>query len=98
MSEAKFTSGDWNVQFGDMIFASDGINNEQVAIICNDDNQDKHLIAAAPEMYEEIERDIGWLGMMKAKFVLGSYEYQSICLRIESKQKLLAKARGEQNA
>ncbi len=96
MSEAKFTKGEWNVQFGDMIFSSDGINNEQVAVVCNEDNSDKYLIALAPEMYEEIERDIGWLGMMKAKFVLGSYEYQSICLRIESKQKLLAKARGEQ--
>jgi phage N-6-adenine-methyltransferase len=36
MSEAKFTKGEWNVQFGDMIFSSDGINNEPVAAVCND--------------------------------------------------------------
>lgn len=54
-----------------------------------------HLISASPEMYNEIVSDISWLEQMKSKFVVGSYEFRSICLRIESKQKLLAKARGE---
>ena len=54
-----------------------------------------HLIRTAPVMYEEIERDIVYLDQMKTKFVLGSYEYRSICTNIESKQKLLVKARGE---
>ena len=55
MSEAKFTKGEWVVQFGDMVFSSDGVNNEQVAAVCNDDNNDAHLIAAAPEMYAMLE-------------------------------------------
>lgn len=55
MSEAKFTKGYWSVQFGDMVFASDGVNNDQVAVVCNEDNKDAHLIAAAPEMYDTLQ-------------------------------------------
>ena len=54
-----------------------------------------HLLAAAPDLYKEIEQDIQWLESMMPKFVYGSYEFGSICRRIETKRKLLAKARGE---
>ena len=104
MGEAKFTKGEWVSHDkrpycnGFSIFAG----SQYVAFVGDSDNvteckANANLITAAPEMYKEIERDIDWLEMMKAKFVLGSYEYRSICLRIESKQKLLAKARGEHN-
>ncbi len=56
MSEANFTKGVWTIQFGDMVFSCDGVNNEQVAVICNEDNRDAHLIAAAPKMYDLLER------------------------------------------
>lgn len=55
MSEAKFTKGEWSVQFEDMIFASCGVDNEQVAVVCNEENKDKNLIAAAPEMYKMLK-------------------------------------------
>lgn len=86
MSEAKFTKGEWNVQFGDMIFASDEINNEQVAVVCNEENKDKYLIAAAPEMYEALEDAADML------FQSGEAELRSHGMEI---RKLLAKARGE---
>lgn len=54
------------------------------------------LIAAAPEMYDDIKRDIDWLKQMRRFFVIGSDGFRACSLRIESKQKLLAKARGEQ--
>jgi hypothetical protein len=81
MSEAKFTKGEWNVQFGDMIFASDEINNEQVAVVCNEENKDKHLIAAAPEMYEMLVQlhIVGGLGIERHRKI----------------DRLLSKARGE---
>jgi hypothetical protein len=81
MSEAKFTKGEWNVQFGDMIFASDEINNEQVAVVCNEENKDKHLIAAAPEMYE-------MLVQLQIEGGLGIARHRQI-------DRLLSKARGE---
>lgn len=101
MSEAKFTKAPWKIQDDGYGLIGVLFRKGYGVLVGHKDNEsisNAHLIAAAPEMYEEIERDIGWLGMMKAKFVLGSYEYKSICLRIESKQKLLAKARGEHNA
>lgn len=53
------------------------------------------LIAAAPEMYDDIKLDIDWLKRLRSLFVLGSDGFRSCSLRIESKEKLLAKARGE---
>ena len=86
MSEAKFTKGEWVVQFGDMVFSSDGVNNEQVAAVCNDDNNDVHLIAAAPEMYAMLKTAISYMdGDSVEDF---TYHYQEI-------KQLLAKARGE---
>ena len=57
--------------------------------------EDAALIAAAPEMVKHIETDIKILEQLKSCFVIGSTQFVSICLRIETKQKLLAKARGE---
>lgn len=53
------------------------------------------LIAAAPEMFEDIKLDIEWLKRLRSFFVLGSDGFRACSLRIESKEKLLAKARGE---
>jgi len=54
-----------------------------------------HLIAAAPAMYGEIQRDIRWLRILKSTFAPSSTEYRAIQSRIEDKIQLLAKARGE---
>lgn len=106
MSEAKFTKGEWKIHADKIgvIDKSDTQSNGMMQEVCwieeifyssLESKANAYLIATAPEMYEDIERDIQWLEQMKSKFVLGSYEYRSICLRIEAKQKLLSKARGE---
>lgn len=70
-----------------------GVNDDSSG--CEQSEANAHLFAAAPELYDEIERDIEWLSKIKTNFALGSYEYRSICLKIESKNKLLSEARGE---
>ena len=47
------------------------------------------------DMYEHIEEDIEILQRQAKQHVLGSYELRAINLRIETKQKLLKRARGE---
>ena len=99
--------GDWSTTTEMIVTTQERINNSK-SEICGIDiyfdgqhgieqSANLHLIRTAPEMYEEIERDIVYLEQMKTKFGLGSYEYRSICDRIESKQKLLVKARGGYN-
>ncbi|HFG1952544.1 TPA: hypothetical protein ACGF3W_000270 [Vibrio cholerae] len=58
MSEAKFTDGEWSVQFTDMIFTSNRENKEQVAvaIVHNEKNADKYLMAASKQMYAMLEQ------------------------------------------
>ena len=105
MSKEKFSSGDWVVYIGHV-----SLNCGFVSVCCGDKTvygremyksteiesiANANLIAAAPEMYEEIERDIEWLKEVKKSHVLGSFEYRSITFRVEAKNKLLAKARGE---
>lgn len=48
------------------------------------------------DMYKHIEEDIEILKRQAKQYVFGSYELRSINLRIETKQKLLKRARGEQ--
>lgn len=101
MSEANFTKGPWRVSAGhpSRIYGWLRKDKEVIVAACgsvlNQEVANANLIACAPEMYKEIEKDIAWLAQMRAKFVFGSYEFKSICSRIETKQKLLAKARGE---
>lgn len=99
MIEAKFTKGKWKARVDDSAV--------KTALIYLDNKggfdisgapdciANAYLIAEAPEMYSEIVSDISWLEQIKSKFVVGSYEFRSVCLRIKSKKKLLAKARGE---
>lgn len=96
--------GSWSVDNDDAStfgYVAVNVDNATICLVVSDRWDDTemesnaHLIAAAPEMYKEILSDISWLEQMKSKFVIGSYEFRSICLRIETKTKLLAKARGE---
>lgn len=85
MSETKFTKGEWNVQFGTMVFSSSAIEHEQ---ICDTDNKfDAHLIASAPEMYEMLDEVLNVLGH-ELNPTNKSY--------IKAIKELLAKARGEE--
>jgi hypothetical protein len=47
------------------------------------------------DMYKHIEEDIEILKRQSKQHVLGSHELRAINLRIETKQKLLKRARGE---
>lgn len=44
----KATPGEWSVQFGDEIYATDGVENEQVAIATNDANDADFIALANP--------------------------------------------------
>ena len=99
MSKAKFTKGEW------VAFKEDSLEHSNYEVITIGDEgyclvahgvleHDANLIAAAPEMYKEIERDIEILKDIKEELQIGNYR-QNIINRIEHKQKLLAKARGE---
>ena len=54
-----------------------------------------YLIAAAPKMYAEIERDIQNLYQSLCDIDSSSLQYAAVEKKIERKQKLLAEARGE---
>lgn len=106
--EIKFTKGEWQLSLdcgGKTLIYSD---NEVICegFMCSHDKveTDSHrieakananLVAAAPEMYKNIEEDIEILKRQARNLVLGSHELRSVTLRIKSKAKLLAKARGE---
>lgn len=53
MEGFKGTKGPWNVQFGDEIYAGDGVDNEQVATA--NDCHDADLISAAPQLLEALQ-------------------------------------------
>jgi hypothetical protein len=99
MSETKFTPGPWRYDYEDgycgEIIASTG---KTVATFTDEPSaQDAHLIAAAPDMYEELEcaRDVFRFYQSHHEFKGGSEKAirnKEIADRID---RLLAKARGE---
>lgn len=103
MSEVKFTKGPWVVDNGACVYCDDATGS--IVAECQDflyvykggkeESANAHLIAAAPDMYEEIAHDIKLLKREAQNYVLGSYELLAVNARIDKKQKLLAKARGE---
>jgi hypothetical protein len=100
--ETKFTQGPWDV-LGEIVIAEKG--HKTIKPLCSfngrispqEDKANAHLIAAAPDMYKEIEQDILWLQRLSKGYVIGSCELRSCILRIKTKKSLLAKARGESN-
>ena len=54
-----------------------------------------NLFQAHVDMYKHIERDIEILQRQAKQCVIGSYELAAINSRIETKQKILKRARGE---
>lgn len=106
MSEAKFTKGEWKVtKIQDRLFRiGSGCSEIAKTIRWNGSESHKYndeveanayIMAAAPEMYEEIERDLDSL----YNFVKTLAEYSNDWLfyinEIKRKEYLLAKARGE---
>ena len=111
MSEGKFTTGPWVVVEGDNfskdieITTSERLQTSRGSIcemdiyftgsIGDEQKANAYLIAAAPEMYYEIERDIAWLNRMIVTHG-DSHPMTVMFYQMKSdKQKLLAKARGE---
>ena len=55
----------------------------------------RHLKAAAPDMYREIQSDINELKECMEELPIGCPSYEAINKKVEHKEKLLAKARGK---
>jgi hypothetical protein len=111
MSETKFTKCPWILVAGDrfqldLIITSKTRDNSSIAPIAQLDfdfngeigceqKANAHLIASAPEMYEEIESDINEI----KEFILTLKPYSDDWLfytnKLKRKEGLLAKARGE---
>ena len=102
MSECKWTPGPWRVETGkkatrpvvcrivDAVIKSDDLPSGQSEL------PDAHLIAAAPELYEELERSQSiLLGVQKRGCDCGMYEECGLCKAIRYNEITLAKARGE---
>lgn len=111
MSEAKFTKGEWQLEEADfdgefLLTTQQRMDNSQVEILTIDTSYlgdigqeqkaNAHLIAAAPEMYDEIECDINGLIKLLQSLDRYSNDYLFYSSELERKQQLLAKARGEQ--
>lgn len=102
--EAKFTKGPWRVNLTGPHWNNPEIANYE---ICYSENgecivdhvyepADAHLIAVAPEMYEEIQRDIDHLER-QMRFKTENDEMLTLLKQEQNRKiQLLAKARGEQ--
>ncbi len=87
MSEAKFTPGPWRVRFGNIghVTAENGAlvaKCQRLTSLCNL-QANAHLIAAAPDLYEALER------------VIKIIDDSPWCLKLTEERAALAKARGE---
>lgn len=102
----KWFSGDdsWDIENYDCnsySWVEVGREGGTVAIIPSKGWNDKkmeasaHLISAAPEMYDEIERDINELIKLLQGLEQYSNDYLFYSSELERKQQVLAKARGE---
>lgn len=102
MSETKFTKGPWiNNEQGFLIgkngnpVKASGLGSIQSFNNCDEHKANSELMKCAPDMYKHIEEDIHILQRQAKQYVFGSHELRVINLRIETKQKLLKKVRGE---
>ena len=100
MSEAKFTKGEWVVSVDGLSVATGGFKvarafSGSATPYVLQTTKNAHLIAAAPEMYREIEKDINWLERMISTH--GDDHPMTPMFEDMKKDKisLIAKARGE---
>tara|TARA_R110000851_G_C12650487_1_gene520127 strand:+ start:114 stop:425 length:312 start_codon:yes stop_codon:yes gene_type:complete len=103
MSNQKFTSGKWHaVISNDECNVITGKDGSQITDLAeseiNEVEQDAnaHLIAAAPAMYLEIKSEIYLLKATMENSIFDEAATESFLMLIKRKEKLLAKARGEQ--
>jgi hypothetical protein len=99
MSEAKFTKWKWKAHddgycmIGVLFRKGFGVlvGSKSKEVVAN-----AHLIAAAPDMYEEIELDINDLVELLQTLDRNSDDYLFYEQKLNWKQSILAKARGEE--
>jgi len=110
MSETKFTKGEWFIGHSEDEWKALSIDVKcehglvEIASIsgievdcreeCVESTANANLIAAAPEMYAEIESEIEFLRELRSE-AHTPYMAQLFDERMAGKEKLLAKARGE---
>lgn len=100
MSEAKFTQGEWysygyGVGCGGYLIADTKHDPADDVRLSNECRANAYLIAAAPEMYMEIEDDINELDRELKNQELNPIARSNLQHRRNHKANLLAKARGE---
>ena len=104
----KFTKGEWFIERYHTMLDVSVVGKGSICTIDTDHVMDEcmidptpeqeanaHLIAAAPDMYAEIQSDIEKLKASLDADGLGSMFYLDIKVIIEHKELLLTKARGE---
>lgn len=101
MRNEKFTSGKWEavIYSGnhrlDVWSGDDRIYQNTSITDLEEEVANAHLIAAAPDMYREIESEIQELKDAMKHYPVDSNDYEHANDLIDHKEKLLAKARGE---
>ena len=99
MSEAKFTKGEWYPHPNGVGCGGFAILNSPTPNGCGstlgEDMANRYLAASAPEMYAELQRDIGRINEILSKFT--GITNEPLIAERDRKVKLLAKARGERN-
>lgn len=100
MSEAKFTTGEWysygyGVGCGGYLVADTKHESTDDIRTANECRANASLIAAAPNMYDEIENDIKELDHELKNQELNPIARSKLQHRRNYKVQLLAKARGE---
>ena len=100
MSKEKFTDGEWYA-LGELVIADLGrkmikpLGSLSGHISPEEDRANAHLIAAAPDMYREIQSDIDGLKEAMEEYPKWSSHYNILESELNRKDELLAKARGE---
>ena len=97
MSDTKFTKGEWLARASESPFSHGFIYIDGGGFDVSDSPDcvaNAHLIASAPDMYKEIENDIAYFECLLIDAeTLG--EERAVQHKIDSKNELLKKARGE---
>ena len=100
MSEVKFTQGPWRISLnnGCKVWSKDKliacVKMPQHCFSSHNSTADADLISMAPEMYQELERDLNEQ-LKVQKSIEGKLVDEWLNRSIDRKQNLLAKARGE---
>ena len=99
MSEPQWTPGPWAVKWetnvfgGERLVAGTGGHTSNISDVEPENRANANLIAAAPELLEELEETLAWLKSMHA--LHPEFEPMMVNRAISRSTRALARARGE---